>query len=47
MHELLDLMLFGEMETTFTGELNLNAGERLFQEYLKVLHDSWGKHDGQ
>jgi hypothetical protein len=47
MHDLMDLRLFGESETTFTGEFNQNVGAKLFQQYLKVLRNSWGKYDGQ
>jgi hypothetical protein len=43
MHELMDLRLFGEPDTTHT-----RGGFRdLFKEYLTVLRNSWGKYDEQ
>jgi hypothetical protein len=47
MHELMDLRLFGEPVTTPNGELNPSIGKNLFQEYITVLRDSWGKYDEQ
>jgi len=47
MHELMDLGLFGDPDTTLTGEFNLNVGKKLFNEYLTLLRKSSGEYDGQ
>jgi hypothetical protein len=47
MNSLMELRLFGERPIFRWGEVNPHAGEKLFDEYLTVLRNSWGKYDGQ
>lgn len=48
MHKLMDLRRFGEPDAIHShSEFNPNVGKKLFQEYIKLLRNSWGKYDGQ